>query len=124
MKSKLEVTGGVSINNMSIEEWQNEFNKIDHNKSGFITFKELCLYVVKYIETPEQYMRSASHLEDDSDISDGEVSVPHKTVTDNAPIVLSLLNAKEEEEGEEQLADRTTPLLKESPASPSSTSKS
>lgn len=58
---------GVTISNVSAEEWANEFVKIDTNKSGWITFSEFSTYCLTKIMTPTFYLNEIHSKEDEED---------------------------------------------------------
>eukprot|EP00607_Mallomonas_marina_P009700 CAMPEP_0182419664 /NCGR_PEP_ID=MMETSP1167-20130531/4069_1 /TAXON_ID=2988 /ORGANISM="Mallomonas Sp, Strain CCMP3275" /LENGTH=351 /DNA_ID=CAMNT_0024594705 /DNA_START=117 /DNA_END=1172 /DNA_ORIENTATION=+ len=47
---------GVKLDNISVEQWEKEFDVIDKDKSGFITFDEFCSYAIKNIIDPMDFM--------------------------------------------------------------------
>ena len=58
MKARLLIgnVSGVTVNDVSIEEWEGEFKKIDYNKNGYITFNEFTKYCLSKVITPTFYI--------------------------------------------------------------------
>lgn len=57
---------GVQIGDISDEEWEAEFVKLDKSKDGHISFREFCTYATKNLVNPTQFADAAAELEDDS----------------------------------------------------------
>jgi len=81
-----ERIAGVQMKAVTEEMWENEFNKLDKDKNGYITFEEFCSYAVKNIITPMDYM--------DKEISDettemSNVEVENENENENENVELS-----------------------------------
>mmetsp|Transcript_2718 Transcript_2718/g.4080 ORF Transcript_2718/g.4080 Transcript_2718/m.4080 type:complete len:325 (-) Transcript_2718:311-1285(-) len=63
-KKTIESIEGVRVSDVTDEEWEAAFTKLDQNKSGFITFKEFCKYCVKKIISPDFYLKSGTEETD------------------------------------------------------------
>jgi Ca2+-binding EF-hand superfamily protein len=55
-KHTIESIDGVTVAHITDESWLAEFETLDKNKNGYITFHEFCKYAVKSIIDPKFYM--------------------------------------------------------------------
>lgn len=56
VKSRMQTIAGVDVmGDISDEEWNAEFVKLDKNKDGYISFEEFCRYSVNHICKPFDY---------------------------------------------------------------------
>ena len=70
-RNLLHKIDGVTVSDISEEEWDNEFKKIDSNKNGYITFNEFTKYCLAKIVTPSFYMNEiCKRVDDEGDIID------------------------------------------------------
>jgi Ca2+-binding EF-hand superfamily protein len=65
-KHTIESIDGVTVAQITDETWLAEFEVLDKNKNGFISFHEFCKYAVKSIIDPKFYV-DGIHGEDEGD---------------------------------------------------------
>jgi hypothetical protein len=63
VKYTIESIPGVHLAAVTREEWEAEFHVLDKNKDGYVSFRELCKYVVSKIVTPQKYLEALKQLE-------------------------------------------------------------
>lgn len=68
-KRCIESIEGVSVAPITDEAWLSEFEIIDKNKNGFLSFHEFCKYAVKKIIDPKFYMEGIHAEADDIEMT-------------------------------------------------------
>jgi hypothetical protein len=63
VKYTIESIPGVHLAAVTREEWEAEFTVLDKNKDGYVSFRELCKYVISKIVTPQKYLEALKQLE-------------------------------------------------------------
>mmetsp|Transcript_56133 Transcript_56133/g.114773 ORF Transcript_56133/g.114773 Transcript_56133/m.114773 type:complete len:306 (+) Transcript_56133:46-963(+) len=66
------VVGITLIGDTSDQEWENEFNAIDKNSDGFISFDEACSYAIQRITEPFDYAPEVGNEYEDAHSEDTE----------------------------------------------------
>mmetsp|Transcript_38614 Transcript_38614/g.39306 ORF Transcript_38614/g.39306 Transcript_38614/m.39306 type:complete len:355 (-) Transcript_38614:345-1409(-) len=87
---------GVKLDNISVEQWEKEFDVIDKDKSGFITFDEFCSYAIKNIIDPMDFMDKEAVEEAEGEGGEGgeegELDRQEVIISDNGDIVTRRLS--------------------------------
>jgi len=87
---------GVRMENISSDLWEKEFDVIDKDKSGFITFDEFCSYAIKNIIDPMDFMDKEAVEEAEGEGGEGgeegELDRQEVIISDNGDIVTRRLS--------------------------------
>mmetsp|Transcript_24682 Transcript_24682/g.24907 ORF Transcript_24682/g.24907 Transcript_24682/m.24907 type:complete len:337 (+) Transcript_24682:139-1149(+) len=72
---------GVHAEKITEETWDKEFDVIDKDKNGYITFDEFCSYVVKNIISPTDFI--------DAELPEGTLEKQESEIMDNEQFILN-----------------------------------
>lgn len=90
-RSSVQNLTGVTISDEVTDKmWVDEFDTIDVNKNGFISFGEFCSYATKYIATPIQFVEDIMNekhamYEEDEENKTSNDDFSFNDTTDDAP---------------------------------------